>query len=76
MDYLDRETYKKIKGMNREQMNVMLDVLYKQGQANGESAKVNLAALREELAAVKGIGDKRLDQIMDIIAKHITAEQA
>ena len=71
-EVLDRALYKKIKAMDRKNMEAFLNEMYAVG---AESVNVvNVDALRTDIGKVKGIGESRLNEIMDIINKHLTAE--
>ena len=71
-EVLDRALYKKIKAMDRKNMEAFLNEMYAVG---AESVNVvNVYALRTDIGKVKGIGESRLNEIMDIINKHLTAE--
>ena len=71
-EVLDRALYKKIKAMDRKNMEAFLNEMYEVG---AESVNVvNVDALRTDIGKVKGIGESRLNEIMDIINKHLTAE--
>ena len=68
---LDRETYRKIKKMSREEMHNFL-MRYADGLLADEDNKtIDLPALEDDLRQVKGIGAKRLEEIMKIIEKHL-----
>ncbi|WP_297958880.1 hypothetical protein [uncultured Ruminococcus sp.] len=68
---LDRETYRKIKKMSREEMHSFL-IRYADGLLADEDNKtIDLPALEDDLRQVKGIGAKRLEEIMTIIEKHL-----
>jgi endonuclease III-like uncharacterized protein len=68
---LDRATYKKIKGMTREEMQNFLTNYYNNVMQDASEATLDLDELRKEIGGIKGIGEKRLDEIMDIILKHL-----
>ena len=71
-EVLDRALYKKIKAMDRKNMEAFLNEMYAVG---AESVNVvNVDALRTDIGKVKGIGESRLNEIMDIINKHLTEE--
>ena len=60
------------KSMDRKNMEAFLNEMYAVG---AESVNVvNVDALRTDIGKVKGIGESRLNEIMDIINKHLTAE--
>lgn len=67
---ITREMYKKIKGMNREQMQVFATEIYLDGVKSVDTVNIDLDKLREDIGAIKGIGESRLNEIMDVIRKH------
>lgn len=67
-DIIDRETYRAIKKMSREEMQAFL-VRYTNNIA-GERT-IDLRELEKDIKAVKGIGEKRAEEIMVIIEKHL-----
>ena len=69
---ISRDTYKKIKAMNREQMNDFLTDIYQEGV---NDSQIDLDELREVIGSVSGIGEVRLNQIMDAIAAHYGTEE-
>lgn len=68
---LDRATYKKIKSMSREEMQKFLTNYYYNVMEDAETSAVDLEALRAELSSIKGVGEKRLDEIMSVIRKYL-----
>ena len=68
---LDRATYKKIKSMSREEMQKFLTNYYYNVMEDAETYAVDLEALRAELSSIKGVGEKRLDEIMSVIRKYL-----
>ncbi len=68
---LDRATYKKIKGMTREEMQNFLTNYYNNVMEDEEGPTLDLGELREEIGSIKGVGEKRLDEIMAVIEKHL-----
>lgn len=66
---IDRETYRKIKKMSREEMQAFL-LRYADGLTKNELV-IDLRELEEELKTVKGIGEKRPEEIMRIVEKHL-----
>ncbi len=60
---LDRNLYRKIKNMNKSELNQFIHNVYNTGKED---------ALSEiEITEIKGIGETRLNKIMDIISKNI-----
>ena len=74
---LDRETYKKIKSMNRAEMEKTLKTLYQLGYENAlkeGAVDLDTGKLRAELGNIKGIGESRLNEIMSVFEKFISGE--
>jgi hypothetical protein len=68
---LDRATYKKIKGMTREEMQNFLTNYYNNVMEDAEAPPLDIGELRKEIGSIKGVGEKRLDEIMAVIEKHL-----
>ena len=68
---LDRATYKKIKGMTREEMQKFLTNYYNNVMEDANAPTLDLGELRKELSGIKGVGEKRLDEIMAVIERHL-----
>lgn len=64
---LDRETYRAVKKMDRAQMEQMLTNVYVSGKNDAESACIDFDELRTAIGQIKGIGESRLNEIMDVI---------
>lgn len=69
-EIIDRDTYKKIKKMNREELTKFI-LRYGDELMGIEDKTIALPALQAELSKIKGIGDKRLEEIMVVIEKHL-----
>lgn len=67
-ELIDRDTYKSIKKMNREELTRFIlkygDELLEQ---HGSNSSIDLAGLKERLSKINGIGSKRLEDIMAVI---------
>lgn len=66
---IDRDTYRSIKKMSREGLNFFL-VHYANELANS-SPTIDLRDVEKDINAVKGIGEKRTEEIMVIVEKHL-----
>ena len=69
-----RDLYRRIKSMNRDEMERTVNNIYEMGAKDAlENAVIDLDIdkLRTELGTVSGIGEKRLEQIMEIIQRNI-----
>lgn len=71
---LPRSLYKELKKMSREQMQNVLTDIYRQGAESIETASVDLDELRKAIGSISGIGEKRLDEIMNVIEKFVANE--
>lgn len=69
-EIIDRDTYKKIKKMNREELTKFI-LQYGDELLGSEGKTIDLPALEVELSKIKGIGDKRLIEIMAVINKFL-----
>lgn len=66
---IDRATYKRIKSMNKEQME---DFLVKYAaELIADTPTIDLDSIREDISHVRGIGPERLEIIMQIIKENI-----
>ena len=68
---LTRTLYKEFKSMNRDKMQEVLTNIYLQGVQSVETTSVDLDKLRDEIGKINGIGEKRLDEIMDVIESFV-----
>ena len=71
---LNRDLYRKIKSMDKAAMEQTLNNIYEMGAKDALANAVidlDMEKLRSEIGAVNGIGDKRLEQIMEIIQRNI-----
>ena len=72
-EIIDRDIYRKIKKMNREELTKF--ILQYGDELLGEQGKtIDLPSLEAELRKIKGIGGKRLDEIMVVIEKFFDIE--
>ena len=64
---IDRDTYRKIKKMSREELN---DFLIRYANNLTQDSTVDLREMEEELLSILGIGHKRVEQIMTVIERY------
>lgn len=66
MPEINRELYKSIKKFDRQQFTSFCTDLYKYGYEDGQNSVpgVDLSQIKEAIASTKGIGEKKLEQIM------------
>ena len=75
---LTRELYRKIKSMDKASMEQTLNNVYEMGAKDAlanAAIDLDMDRLRLEIGSVNGIGEKRLDQIMEIIKRFISAAE-
>ena len=94
---LDRDTYRKIKKMDRASLGSLIQDIYESGRKKGRSEvnadddsadardeiaippsddhnSLDLCKLEQQLKAVKGVGEKRAEEIMGIIETWLGVE--
>ena len=86
--FLDRDTYRKIKKMDRESMQSFLADIYESGrqkereEAGGttdaaaaeDTPELDMRVLEQEIKNIKGVGEKRAEEIMVVIEKWMLGE--
>lgn len=75
---LDRALYKKIKGMDRETMERTIQTVFTMGYDKAIEecpVDVNLEELENELSQIKGIGQNRLKEIMEVIEAFLSKSE-
>ncbi len=71
--FVDRDLYRTIKSMNRNGLSALIRKIYIMGQEDAvkKFSEIDLEQIRAEISEIKGIGEKRSAQIMDIISTNI-----
>lgn len=67
---IDRDTYRAIKKMSREELQAFL-MRYANGLLESDGKSIDLREIEKDLRQIKGIGDKRVEEIMVVIEKHL-----
>ena len=67
---IDRDTYRSIKKMSREELQAFL-IRYADGLLEKDGKSVDLREVEKDLRQIKGIGDKRVEEIMAVFEKHL-----
>lgn len=72
-ELVNRSLYKRIKSMNRSEMENFVRNVFNQSyeKAEEETHSIDYDSLRADLSRIKGIGESRLEEIMTVIDKHI-----
>ena len=66
---IDRDTYRAINKMSREELQAFL-VRYAD-ELQKDAPAVDLREVEKDIKAIKGIGEKRAEEIMAIFEKHL-----
>ena len=66
---IDRDTYRSIKKMSREEMQGFL-MCYTENLTK-DSPVIDLPKLEQDIKSIKCIGEKRAEEVMQIIEKHL-----
>ena len=67
---IDRDTYRAIKKMGREELQAFL-MRYADGLLEKDGKSIDLREVEKDLRQIKGIGDKRVEEIMAVFEKHL-----
>lgn len=83
-NFLDRDTYRRIKKMDRATLEGLIQDIFERGRKKGlaeagvisspsddEGGTLDLRAVESEIRAIRGIGEKRAEEIMLIFEKHL-----
>ena len=72
-ELVNRSLYKRIKSMNRAEMENFVRNVFNQGyeKSEEETHSIDYDSLRADLSRIKGIGESRFEEIMTVIDKHI-----
>ena len=66
---IDRDTYRTIKKMSREELQAFL--MRYADSLREDAPTLDLRELEKDIKGVKGIGEKRAEEIMAIIERHL-----
>lgn len=76
---LDRELYRRIKSMNRDDMENTLRRMYQMGYdaalASG-TVDLDMEKLRADISQIKGIGQSRLEEIIAVIENNLKSGES
>lgn len=74
-ELLNRNLYRQIKSMDKNELSRTLNNIYEMGKEDAlkgiEAVDIDMDKLRSQIGAIKGIGETRLNQIMEIIAVNL-----
>lgn len=75
----NRETYKKIKKMDRQQMERFVFNIFEEGYQAGRKeekeaaagAEIDIEKLRVQIKELKGVGEKKTEEIITVIKEYL-----
>ncbi|MGN0666658.1 MAG: hypothetical protein ACI4KF_09055 [Huintestinicola sp.] len=74
-ELLNRNLYRQIKSMDKNELSHTLKNIYEMGKEDAmkgiEAVDIDMEKMRSQIGAIKGIGETRLNQIMEIIFEHL-----
>ena len=76
---LDRNLYRSIKKMDRAAMEGLFNDVFENGRKKGneeggsniDNSAIDLHELEKDIKAIKGVGEKRAEEIMRIFERHL-----
>lgn len=74
---INRKEYQNIRKMDHNQMNLYLQEIYKNGYTDGVKSVpgIDIAEIKKALLSVKGLGEKRVDAILEALEKEMKSEK-
>lgn len=66
---IDRDTYRSIKKMSREELNAFL-IRYAD-ELRKDAPTIDLREVEKDIKGIRGIGEKRAEEIMRIFERHL-----
>ena len=71
---INRKEYQNIRKMDHNQMNLYIQSIYKSGYAEGVRSVpgIDIAEIKKALLSVKGLGEKRVEAILEALEKELT----
>ena len=74
-ELLNRSLYRQIKSMDKNELSRTLNNIYEMGKEDAmkgiEAVDIDMDKLRSQIGSIKGIGETRLNLIMEIIAYNL-----
>ena len=78
-ELLNRNLYRQIKSMDKNELSRTLNNIYEMGREDAmkgiEAIDIDMDKLRSQIGAIKGIGETRLNLIMEIISEHLNVNK-
>ena len=70
---INRKEYQNIRKMDHNQMNLYLQEIYKSGYAEGVKSVpgIDIVEIKKILLSVKGLGEKRVADILEALEKEL-----
>ena len=78
-ELLNRNLYRQIKSMDKNELSRTLNNIYEMGKEDAmkgiEAVDIDMDKLRSQIGAIMGIGETRLNLIMEIISEHLNVNK-
>lgn len=70
---INRKEYQNIRKMDHNQMNLYLQEIYKNGYTDGVKSVpgIDIAEIKKTLLSVKGLGEKRVEAILEALERSL-----
>lgn len=70
---INRKQYQNIKKMDHNQMNLYIQSIYKSGYAEGVKSVpgIDITEIKKALLSVKGLGEKRVEAILEALERSL-----
>lgn len=79
-EILNRNLYRQIKSMDKYELSRTLNNIYEMGKEDAtkgiEAIDIDIEKMRSQIGAIKGIGETRLNQIMEIIFENLNIDDS
>ena len=74
---INRKEYERIKKYDRTQMDTFIQSVYKNGYTDGVRSVpgIDIAEIKKTLLSVKGLGEKRVEAILEALEKEMKSEK-
>ena len=74
---INRKEYQAIKKKDHNQMNLYLQEIYKNGYMDGVKSVpgIDIVEIKNVLLSIKGLGEKRVADILEVLEKEMKSEK-
>lgn len=74
---INRKEYQNIRKMDYNQMNLYIQSIYKSGYTDGVKSVpgIDIVEIKNVLLSIKGLGEKRVADILEVLEKEMKSEK-